>query len=1292
MSHTTQENQNVGMLRHWRSLLMVLGFVFLLVCILITLESMDASAEWGAPPTNGSTDGPWVLEQGDEVVRSNETLTINGDIRVEGASLTLINTTLIISDKDGGFPEFYMIQVMGPSSLNILNGSCIESLVDGQIYTGATGSILTMENSKINNTRLILNYDAFITNSELTNIPMFNSVTGIITLKENHIQMSDHGENQDVESYAPFQIYQPYRLAIENNTIINEGSVYFGNVNRGNIANNTFTHPTWSEYGLLIYQSSDITIYNNVFEFNGFMGINPYMSSHNITIRKNIFRPLDDSEGQQYGIYMASGSYDINVYENTFIDANYSITVNDSHSINIRENMIEESLCGVRIGNESHSCEVTGNVYRNVENALYEINNAPASENLNVYQNVDNHTKRANGLILLVNDKKNRPLEGCNVTISDRFDHVVFQGQTLVDGTIPWLPIINMTRTNMGTTNYAPYTVHVEKMGKSNSETFDLPEAEEVVIKLKLDIDFDVSIDVEPIFGTIKRGENVPINLTFENTGTMNFSNCQLLVRIIGGDETVLILNQTFENVDSGFFVSLSNEWFVPAITKLGTYFIQSDIICYNKYREEPYTYDESKSFQVINSPPQIDRDLLQDSNITVNKNEVMTINLTSYVSDFEDDLVNLTLSMSNTHHFKEVEISMNAKTITITPFDHFHGKVYVNFTITDLNGSRYLLPVPLIWKNHNPVFDPEINLIRYSKNQQYQMDLTDLASDEDANETLTWNYSSIDNINGNISISHNDDQLVITRTVENVTSARLSLTVFDTSDANASRIFTINWETDLFLSDLDIPKLNDYPFADNEYNIQILVHNRDSLKAHFNLFFYLDTMDSPLDQWTLEIDGQSTEQITIPWSAVGGTHEIIISLVVISPQDQNLTDHLLQLPITVYFPMTMTCDRSTNGSTIPLELVEEGNSLVVEVFTPPAKGIDHVTIMVMNLSFNGALQDLDQGSRVIGEGEGGGTELIRGIIITVTPQERNIDGASSGTFTITITINDASNCTHDDVIELCLYAEGDDGRSNYVVLHAAVKEESEKSVSQFPLFSHSTVILICGIILLPLVSVKASSALSNSFYSMYKFSHWLFLRFPSLFLFMCPFTFRTMDDDEALCNEYRNAICGILELRGGQGATLHEIMAHLKKYFPYGTTGNANPENNNVTGVVRRHIDVLKKKKFIKELGDRYYYRQYQPSLPEDIYTPKINWNSLLHNGRLKLKGQTICQVITAICNNGDNGMKNKDLCAVMDMSPCALHYHIKKLEKADIIERRKGAGKRYFPNSNFIHSYFQS
>ena len=1288
MPISSQDNDHRKSPSPLRSALMVLGLLIVMVFILVIIFSIQASAESGAPPINGTTDGDWIIEGGDDIIRTDETLTIGGDIIIEeGGYLTFVNTSLFFTEK--GDSEYYEISMEWNGFLILLNGSEIDS-ESGWELDAFNGGRTYIENSILNNTRMYLNGNTWILNSKLTNLTYFWKRGNIFELLDSHVHFRDVEDEELTGFHQPeqFFIWSPRSLFIENNTIITNRSTVVIETSGGMIANNTFTHPRWVYSGLGVQDSSDITIINNLVELNGKLGITAQFYSYNITIKKNTLRPLGNGDGLEFGIYVRRSSSEIAIDENTIINANRSISIaEDSNSCTIRDNIIEDSIYGIRNFNGTHSCEIKKNSFRNVEWAIFQSNNVPIDQDQNVFINVNNRTGRENGFVFNVRDKKNKPIEACNVTITNRFDDVVFQGQTMVDGFIPWIVLHNMTQTQEGTTYYAPYTVSIEKWGKTNSESFDLPESNVVVMGLKLDIKFDASIDLEPIIDDILRGEQAPIALTIENSGTMAFSHCDVVVEVTGGNDTIEIFNETFQDLDVSYKQPINTNWFVDRDVNVGTYFAQCRVECHSQYLEEPHVESSSLAFHVINLPPTIDPELHSDPSLTVGKNEIMVINLTSYISDYEDDPNNLTLGISDFHHFKEVEISMMGKTISITPLDQFHGLVDVNITIMDLDGSIFSIPVLLRWTNHKPVFNQDIQLKRYSIHKLYQLDLSHLASDEDINDTLSWNFTAEDHDSGNISIVHNDDHLIISREQDNVTSADLTLTVHDTSDANASRVFTIIWESNVFLSNLEIPQYHEYSMQNDTFDILVSIHNVDELNVLYDLFFYLDSMESPVEQLVREIEGGTTEQITIPWSAVGGNHEIIISLVVSSPQDRNLTDHILQLPITVYFPMTMICNRSSD---IPLELMEEGNSLQVEVFTPPAKGIDHVTILIENFSYNGVITEF--GGETPGLGEGGESLLIDGIRIAVSPQERNINSASSGQFIINITINDYTNFSNGDVIGFCIYAEGDDGRSNDVVLHVTVQVESEKSTSQIPFFKQTTVILIISLFLLPLVAVKASSALSNSFYSMYKLTRMIFLLNPKFYAFLCPLATKYFEDDETRYNEYRDEICKFLEARGEQGATIHEVMKYLKKWLPYGTTGDANPEDQRVTGVVREHINVLRKKKFIRVLGGRYYFRSYQPALPQDVYSTKINWKSLLRDDKFRLKGETICHLISMFYNNGNNGMKNKELAQLMDMTPYALHYHIRKLENMGVVEKRKGQGKRYFLNTQSIQAYIST
>lgn len=1292
-----------------RCVLMVLGLAIILLFIL----SMDGNAEYGAPEKNGTTDGDWTIEAGDDVVRSNETITIDGDIRLEEGSLTLINVTLIIQEKGYGFPRWYEIKTWGSANLNILAGSRIDCVVDGQIISLAGGAI-TITDSEINNTMLAICDSFHVTHSKLTNITYLSiqyfSIRIDALMYDNLLHFKNNYTTAGDVHY-PFSIYGTEELEIDNNTIITDDRLLISSVSKGRISNNTFSHPNREFIGLQVGLCDNLIIQDNDFQFNGFIGVSVNTQSDNIEVRDNTFRSNGAGGSLQFGIRVSQSSH-VDIYDNTFRDLDTAIQLNHSHSCSAYSNTIESTLLGIVVSNETHdsdiyentiidviaavqhengtvNCDVTGNYIRDVKWAFYQINNAPPSLDSNILLNVEYHTGRANGLMLSVRDTRNRALDECNVTIRNQYNDIVYEKSTNAEGILPWISLFNMTSTAEKETKYAPYTVSIEKMGKTASETFDLPEAEDVWLGMKLDINFDVFIDIRPIFGAIPRGEEVPVNITVRNTGSMNFTHCYLLIESIGPDNRTQILNQTIHDLYVGGQDQVETTWFVEKGMRPAEYFVQAEIQCYNKHREDPHVEDESISFRVINARPSIYEDLRNDPNLTKGKNEIMVLNVAPFISDFENDLEDLILNMSPVQSFKDVVIDAVTKTITITPLDHFHGKILVNLTVTDLDEGKFLFLVPLTWINHDPVFRPDIVLTHYSTNQDYQFDLIGLATDEDVNETLVWNATSNDLLEGNISISFSDGRLTIARENDNVTSVYVMLLVFDISDANASLLVTIIWETNLHLSGLNIHGYDNQTMQDDVLNVTFSVQNVYDVIAYYDILITLDTAGEPIHQGTGVINGGSSNLITFPWTSVGGNHDIIVSMTVVSPLDRNLTNHVLRVPIIVYIPMSMT------GSWKPdttIAVGENGSSLKVTVFSPPGKGIDHIVIRIMSLSFNGISYDLGIDSMVIGGGGGGTSELPNGIIISVDPHSQNIDPDSNAEFIITITPQEDTILEEEDLIVLNLYAEGDDGKSNHIVLQFSMKIDDKNRSSDVSSWITPPVILLIGGILLPLGAVKVSGSLSNASFSMYKLSHFLFLHFVVLFAILCPLVARRFEDDEARYNEYRDEICKFLEARGGEGANIQEIMTHLKKWLPYGTTGNANPEDDRVTGVVREHLNVLRRKKYIKVLGDRYYYHDYQPALPEDVFAPEINWKSFLRDEKFKLKGETICQLISTFYKNKEEGLKNKELASMMDMTPYAIHYHIRKLEQLRIIEKKKGRGKRYFLNANTLQNHIHT
>jgi len=137
MSHTTQETQKSELFCHWRSMVLVLGLTFALMIIFI----METSAEIGAPSTNGSTSEKWTIEEGDYVVRSNEEISIGGEIIIEiGGTLIFSNISLTYLEREDEF-NYGMFWISIDGIFTIENDSRIQAPWGGIIINGVFSTV-----------------------------------------------------------------------------------------------------------------------------------------------------------------------------------------------------------------------------------------------------------------------------------------------------------------------------------------------------------------------------------------------------------------------------------------------------------------------------------------------------------------------------------------------------------------------------------------------------------------------------------------------------------------------------------------------------------------------------------------------------------------------------------------------------------------------------------------------------------------------------------------------------------------------------------------------------------------------------------------------------------------------------------------------------------------------------------------------------------------------------------------------------------------------------------------------
>lgn len=1052
--------------------------------------------------------------------------------------------------------------------------------------------------------------------------------------------------------------------------------------------------------GIRLWKAYSINIHNNTIHKGG-EAISLVMDCYSSRISNNTIdgslrgiiistrghtNRIDNNEisGSWQALYISYSSHHNEVFENRITDTDLGLWIsNGSHSSEVYDNSFSNSDFGISLTNGSHSIEIESNEFTNITWGLHYRNCIPFTDVDNTFTNVTYHVWHDSECFPSIIDQNHNPVGNVSVTIRNGSREIVYQGYTNAEGTLPWMALLNSTRTSQGTVLHNSYLIIVEMMGVKDYVQFLLAQDEATTIVVELVLLIDTSLDIQAIPGLNVRGNEIRINVSFGNIGTINLSSANLRIDITSTNFSLDIHDGSYENFSVGVVHTMDEVWFPAASLSLGEYSVQAILNCSSLYSEDTFIIETDVHFWIENSPPIINDDIVLDSNLTTRKNNLIVLHLSPHVLDFEDDIRNLTIALTDDPRIENFVISSEHGWISIEPFRHFAGTIRTDLTITDMDGDEEQVELFLTWLNRDPYFLGDLDYSWTFSSTMAQIDLSVLVADEDPDEEFSWTFESQDQGNGSLDLEETNGVLHIIRTDHHLASVDVYLTVIDASNGNSSQLFRFDWMGDLSLTSLSLSHPEVTILSGDAVDLHVTIHNSHELLSVAGLSLYVDILDESVWNGSFEIEERASREIVIPWEAEHGGHELIVMLDVTAHRDENLTNHQLRIPVRVFLPLQLTCEE---GTQIPLIKGGGGVTITARVVVPELGSVNNVTVHVLEMKVNGvpiALPFSDGGP------EGKGFELNNGLMIAIHPSSQTIDAGSTGTFEIVLTMNKTITYSTGDLVELGLSAEGDEGRSNPVVLQIMVMERAETISFPMPSLRHPVIILICGAILLPLGTAKVGSALSNSSFTMYRLSLLLFLTFPTLYAILCPVRSRDMEDDEALYNEYRNKICEILELKGEQGATQQEIMVHLKKWFPYGTTGNANPEDNRVTGVVREHLRVLRTKGYIRQLGDRYYFHSFQPTLPKDIYNPMINWTSLLREKDLKLKGETPCRIISTVFEKREQGIRNKELADAMDMSPCALHYHIKKLEKTRIIERRRGMGKRLFINTRKIQMF---
>ena len=462
-------------------------FSIAILAVIVIVFGITTSTEQNPPPFGGGeSKGDWIIEDGDDILRENQEIRLEGNLTIEaGGKLTFKNVTLKMNClKDGEFN----IEVQDHGEFYIYDN-------DNNKATKYDASVFTTVNSE---------YEYIFTVREFAKMEMkFSEIheSGYTPGKEGLRIFSDDviiDSNLISENFYGIWCWHSSGIIknniIKNNTEYGIYSKYENLLIQGNrISNN-------QRYGITL-RYCDAYIINNLIEFNDGMGIYCYESSP--LISKTV---LFANKGT--GIYIYKGYPEI---ESTTFDSNHNGT-----TVNY-------------FGSNMSNCTFTNSLYYDIcldDGSNLTIINTDFKKNKVYFDDDDSNLTVKWYLDVKVIDQYENPIYNANVRIKDNQNG--FFDENYTTNSEGYVKLINLTeyvKNNKTETYYTPYNITVEKYGVLNSTDINLDKNKEITIILEREIEDWIVTGTE-----IRENEEIILtgNLTIKDGGKLTFKNVTL--------------------------------------------------------------------------------------------------------------------------------------------------------------------------------------------------------------------------------------------------------------------------------------------------------------------------------------------------------------------------------------------------------------------------------------------------------------------------------------------------------------------------------------------------------------------------------------------------------------------------------------------------------------------------------------------------------------------------------------------------------------------------------------------
>jgi len=634
-------------------------------------------AETGAPPNNGTTSQPWIINSSDVIARSHENIsTINIQINSSGA----MNWENVLAEVHGDI----LVEPNAFFNLTDCNLTLTGNLTVHGIMNVVNSTILV--NCSVNDQFFISIERAGLGNGGTFIITAGSNITSPANDTRIRVLWVDRWSNLTIEnttiSYIGWNAKRS-GLRIESDDTIIRNSTF---INCYNAITLLYTTGVFIEecefrnchFGINLTNATDSEIKNCSFHTNDCGILNEYSS-------RGLFSECKFIDNRLHGIYLSNKNND-NILKNSFFDnnsvsgifietqiantniLNCIISNNTYAGIYCKDNITNLTITNctfndngfsLNFENESKNSTIINSTVRNSKNLDFYLTNNSELRTLNT-SFTPNRVQVATGsnltvdwfLHIFVSNSSFIPLPDVNITITDN-DNGSFELNTTTDdhGWVRWVMCTEFYETEANRTYLTPHTILCYNYSYEKNIT-KLIINSSTIINITLNQTLQFAPDLVPIRITFSkeypiRNQVISIDVEIKNIGNLNYNNNTNVSVNFYIDNLLINRSINLPSIPINGFIMVTIRWTVNVSN--GTHNFSVFIDEEKNLTELNNTNNSLSKMIVVNSIPvailkvdpstaQTYEEIMFDA--AESYNEVSLVRIQSYLFDFGDSMV----------------------------------------------------------------------------------------------------------------------------------------------------------------------------------------------------------------------------------------------------------------------------------------------------------------------------------------------------------------------------------------------------------------------------------------------------------------------------------------------------------------------------------------------------------------------------------------------------------------------------------------------------------------------------